>query len=135
MRLCLATLLCVLGLGCGTDDAVSDPLFGHTHSTEMELYQITFDGTEVPHTVGVNQYVVLITTRDGVAVENAQIQLKPWMPDHGHGSDRDPTVVEEAPGRYVFTEVSYTMPGRWQLITEVRAQPGVDSMVVELDVQ
>ncbi len=131
----LSGIVCCLLVACGSTEQQPSSIFGEVHTTEMGLYSITFEGPEIAHTVGVNRYTITLQTSDGMALSQAEVMVTPWMPDHGHGSDRAPTIEEEAPGRYVITDVSYTMPGRWQVMTTVTAVSGMDSVTLDIDVQ
>ena len=49
----------------------------------------------------------------------AQVLISAWMPDHGHGMNRQPRAVEVEPGRYSIRGVLFHMGGYWQLFVDV----------------
>ena len=85
--------------------------------------------------VGLNSYQLHLSDAQNGAVENATIVVTPWMPDHGHGSDRTPRVFDANEGLYDIDNVVFTMPGRWQLNLEIQVGPIADGVTIELNVQ
>lgn len=57
--------------------------------------------------------------RDGVLVGGATLAVRGWMPDHGHGTVREPIVTEVAPGEFRVVAMLFHMRGAWDLSFEV----------------
>ena len=49
------------------------------------------------------------------------VTLDAWMPDHRHGMNYKPAVAALGGGRYRAEGLMFHMPGRWELVFEVRA--------------
>jgi hypothetical protein len=49
------------------------------------------------------------------------VALDAQMPDHRHGMNYRPTIVPGEDGRYRVEGLLFHMPGRWELIFDVRA--------------
>jgi hypothetical protein len=54
-----------------------------------------------------------------VPVEAAQLFVRGYMPDHGHGMIREPAAEEVAPGVYRVRGMLFHMVGFWQLSFDV----------------
>ena len=69
---------------------------------------------------GVNQWrVSLSEMRSGELIDQCQIILTPYMPDHGHGSPLTPSVTPLSDGIYLIEEIAFTMPGLWEMRFDV----------------
>jgi hypothetical protein len=56
-----------------------------------------------------------VIDHDGHAVDGLALSVVPWMPAMGHGASVVPSVTAIGDGRYVADNVSFYMPGAWQL--------------------
>jgi len=54
------------------------------------------------------------------------VRVDGYMPDHRHGMNYRPTVKVLAGGRYLAEGLMFHMPGRWDLIFEVRGDGKTD---------
>ncbi len=52
-------------------------------------------------------------TGDGSALTGCTLDVRPWMPDHNHGSN-NPAGSEGAAGTYSVEGISFIMPGYWE---------------------
>lgn len=112
----LSGLLCSLALGaCGSGDggeklgvlrAQSGPFDG----------EITLDSDSPA--VGDHEADLTLVDGKGEPLDGAQVQVTPFMPAHGHGSD-EVDAAESKPGRYVAKALSLFMPGVWELRVHV----------------
>ena len=84
--------------------------------------------------VGLNRYEIILADEQGIAVEQAQITMIPWMPDHGHGTDREPVITPMGNGVYEVDDVVYTMPGLWHLNVEISTDSMTNNVRFELEV-
>ena len=64
---------------------------------------------------GVNTWSVLLSNLDGSPLDDCQINLTPFMPEHGHGSPLQPIVSSQGEGSYLIKEIAFTMPGLWEM--------------------
>jgi hypothetical protein len=71
-----------------------------------------------PPVAGVNEALIALTdTQTGAPVDGADIAVVPWMPAMGHGTSIVPTVTPQGDGKYLVTNLSFFMPGTWELRT------------------
>jgi hypothetical protein len=73
-------------------------------------------------------------TLDGIALPGAEVILRGWMPDHGHGFVQQPRVVEEGAGAYRVDGVRLHMRGSWQLFFDVRTDSLEETLRFDLEV-
>ncbi len=63
---------------------------------------------------GNNAWTIQVVDKSGGPVTGASITVKPFMPDHGHGSSIIPQVTAGAdPGSYDISLLNLFMPGIW----------------------
>ncbi len=80
---------------------------------------------------GNNDWKIQVVDASGAPVSDATITVKPFMPDHGHGSSITPQVAAGAdPGTYDVSLLNLFMPGIWTVTFDVTTQDNVtDSSV------
>ena len=80
---------------------------------------------------GVNQWrVSLSKTVSNELIDQCQIMLTPYMPDHGHGSPLTPLVTPLSDGIYLIEEIAFTMPGLWEMRFDVSCdQEGQEPLI------
>jgi hypothetical protein len=78
--------------------------------------------------------MVTLTGATGSAITGAQLDAEPWMPSMGHGSPVKPSTTEIGAGEYRIEDLSYTMPGKWEVRVDVSAGGVTDRFGVGLDV-
>jgi hypothetical protein len=78
-----------------------------------------------------NSWTVRISDAAGAPMTTATItKIKPWMPDHGHGTDVVPVVgAIDASGEALIDALDFRMPGVWTTTFDVDTGAGVDSVV------
>jgi YtkA-like len=65
---------------------------------------------------GNNEWSILVVDKTGAPVSGATITVKPFMPDHGHGSSITPQIAASStPGTYDVTLLNLFMPGIWTI--------------------
>ena len=68
-----------------------------------------------PPEKGDNEWELSIRDADGEPLEDLELVVSPFMPDHGHGSPVDPVVApDDEPGSYLVTMV-FNMGGFWEV--------------------
>jgi len=77
---------------------------------------------------GRNEVDLYITDDKGMSVEGANIEITPWMPEHGHGTMWPPTVTEQGKGLYRVV-IALMMTGHWELKIKIRKGDIGDSTV------
>jgi len=81
------------------------------------LVEVAFmQATPAPPDRGENTWVVMVTDSEGAPISDADLEVVPWMPDHGHGSS---VVVEveamQTPGEYRLSPIDLFMAGLWEV--------------------
>lgn len=64
---------------------------------------------------GINKWTLDVTDLADAPVEGATLTVKPWMPDHGHGSPQPVVVEDVGDGQYVLDPVNLFMAGYWEI--------------------
>ncbi len=71
--------------------------------------------------------------REGQPLSGAVLRVRGWMPDHGHGLVRQPTVTELGDGNYRVDNLLLHMRGLWQLVFDVGEGAERQNVVFELE--
>lgn len=89
-----------------------------------------------PPALNGNAWVVQLTDMSGNPVSGATFtSIKPWMPDHGHGSSAIPSATDNHDGTYSIAPLYFFMAGLWQVTFAVQANGMTDSAVFSFCVQ
>ncbi len=129
-------------MACGDDDHENhgaEPN-GDEAATASGLYEtdegfvldLAFD-PDPPRTGEVDLHIEL--SLDEQPVEEAHIEIEPWMPSHGHGANTVPQVHEMGDGQYHVDELTFSMPGHWELAIDIEAREIKSSLLIDLDVE
>ena len=89
-------------------------------STDMGLFAVTMTIGGKGPVVGANAVTLEIRDRQDREVTGAEVEVTPWMPEHGHGVGEKPRVTERGKGTYRVENVVLLMAGRWELRVAVR---------------
>ena len=146
----LLLFVALLAAGCGSETTPGDEHGDHHHHsgtgehdhympgmdrpTVDGLYEVALYSDPKPTQGEIHELQLSITDRDGAALTNARVTVDVHMPDHGHGSDREPSVEETPGGVYAVGNVSLYMMGIWQIDITIEADAGVDAVSFRFDV-
>jgi len=75
---------------------------------------------------GDNTWTIMLVDGNGNPEEGATVDLRPWMPDHGHGSPVEEKVTDLGGGQYKVESLNLFMAGLWQVTFDVSATPEDD---------
>ena len=92
---------------------------GLGRATTNGVHQLALTSDPGPPDVGQVGFVIEV---DGGAMLDGVVELRPWMPLHGHGTV--PEILSGAhdgSGSYAFEPVDLFMPGLWELHVSVDA--------------
>ncbi|MCC6526418.1 MAG: FixH family protein [Polyangiaceae bacterium] len=104
-------------------------------SAASELVLELRTAPDQPPTVGVSSVELRVERASShEPVTGLAIDALPWMPAHDHGASVAPTVAESGGGTYVVANVSFYMPGTWELRLTFSG-PVTDSAVATFDVR
>ncbi len=145
----LAIVLCA-GLGaCGTEDPPPDEepvncaeetrdddfAVGLSKTGNDSIVGFTLmTANPAPPIRGDNSWTIQLNQMNGAAtgapIDGADLQVTPFMPDHGHPSAKtvriEPTGV---PGQYELSPINFWMPGLWETTIDVASPSGNDVVV------
>ena len=99
----------------GADALLDDLEDWQRGTTEDGLCDVAWrsDPAPLPRNVACSLDVQLL--RDGAPLAGARLEVRGWMPDHGHGLVREPTVIDQGDGRFRVDNLLLHMRGLWDL--------------------
>ncbi len=77
-----------------------------------------------PPARGTNTWTIRILGSDGKDLPGATFDVKPFMPDHGHGPSALPTASPSADGSWSVANLDLFMPGVWRVTFTVHGPSG-----------
>lgn len=101
--------------------------------TAGERYLLELEPSARPYEAGDEVALVVVVTDGEQPVEGAELTVRPWMPEHGHGVSGAPT-VETIDAGTIEARWTFPMPGYWELTLKVVGDAGRDRAVVAYDV-
>ena len=114
-------------LGCDTqqtntksvDSLCSEPdigCFDPTWSKESTSYGLQFVSAspQLPER-GSNDWQIHMTSNNMASLDNCNISVTPFMPEHGHGVPAQPNVMKTTQNHYLIQDILFTMPGLWEM--------------------
>lgn len=103
-------------------------LAGMNRTTDDNLFRIELH-IEPPQPVVGNNALVLdvYDARSNERIDDAEIEVIPWMTMHGHGSSKKPTVHKQGSGHYRVENVFFTMEGDWDLMVTIQKKGAKDT--------
>lgn len=127
-------ILCVLWVACGDGDGEDgQPYASGSYHGESGLRVEAVFAPDPPQVGAVDLSLELFI--DTEPLEGAWIEVDPWMPEHGHGSDTRAIAIEEGGGLYSVDELSFSMPGAWELELIVQWADRVSVVIVDIEVE
>ncbi len=107
-----------------------------THASDIaevwtsKRIQISYQSALQPIAINkMHHWVIEIKTLDGLAIEDANVQVTGGMPAHNHGLPTSPRVTEHlGEGRYRVDGMRFHMNGQWEIRISVK-RDGLDELV------
>lgn len=90
-----------------------------TKTTAKGIFEVKITGQGRILKNGRNEVILKVSTEKGKTVEGAQVEITPWMPEHGHGTPWPPIVTEQGQGTYKAV-IPVMMIGAWELRIKVK---------------
>lgn len=113
---------------CDQDPRVAAYAAGMGVASDSGALHVTLIAADpAPPVKGPNTWKVRLTDAAGQPVSGASVDVKPFMPDHGHGSSTKPTVTPGADGAYDVTGLVLFMPGVWRVTFAVTGASPADA--------
>jgi hypothetical protein len=105
--------------------------------TQLESARFVLGFHSEPQTISVGKYFrveVAVCPKPGMlAPESLDVDAR--MPEHGHGMNYKARVVAAAGGRYRAEGLMFHMPGRWEIVFDVRSGDKTDRLTRSILVQ
>lgn len=90
------------------------------------LQFVLLDASPAPPAKDLNRWTVELLDTTGERVTDATLSIAPWMPDHGHGPSRVPTVTVES-SSFVIDSIHLFMAGLWRVTLTASGGSAEDS--------
>lgn len=124
-----------IGLFAGaTAWACGEALGNEVRRIEQAPFVLAYQTT--PPAIPVGRHFVIdfvLCPRDG-AVLPAEVRVDATMPEHRHGMNYRPSVVSRGAGVYRAEGLMFHMPGRWELVFELRGSGAPQRLTQSLQV-
>ena len=105
-----------------------------SRESENGVYSISVSSELYPLTLNkIHSWIVHVESKNGEAVENAEILIGGGMPQHNHGFPTAPEVTEElGDGDYQIEGMKFSMAGWWELQLTINADDGSDTVTFNI---
>jgi len=120
-----AAVLVVLAGATGTTAAQADPCgvdLAAATRIESTHHVVAFATTPAPIPVGRHFIVDFAVCPKGGGALPAQVAIDATMPEHRHGMNYKPSITVTGPGRFRAEGLLFHMPGRWEMIFDLRRE-------------
>jgi YtkA-like len=126
---CLAGLAAGLMAAFGTvaDGCVPD-LPGGGRTLESVRYSVMYRALPEKIPMGEHFSLALAVCANAGAPMPENVTVDAWMPEHRHGMNYKASIKPAGGGRYRAEGLMFHMPGRWELIFELRAAGRTDRL-------
>ena len=130
----------LLAVGCGSaatpaDSAAFTATAYTTVTSESGNLKVELrTSSDQPPPRGTVPIELSVTDSSGARVDDLTVTVVPFMPAMGHGASVKPTVEAKGGGRYLLSNVTLFMPGRWEIRTSFTGK-ATDHATPTLDVQ
>lgn len=103
----------------------------HIDSAQFQLaYRLLPD----PVPVGRHFAIEIVLCPQGAATLPAELRVDASMPEHKHGMNYQPSVKAVSPGHYRAEGLMFHMPGRWELVFELRGSSAPQRLTQSLQI-
>jgi hypothetical protein len=112
------------------DTEYEDIQQGLTKDGENGLIEVKYvSSTPAPPAEGDNSWTVQLMDDSGTPLSDGAVtEVKPWMPDHGHGTQVEPSMSDmDTDGMVDVDNIDFRMPGVWTLTFTVETGGQVDT--------
>lgn len=103
-------------------------------STNGGTYDLRFEPEPQPFLAGEAAAFRVEVRHEGEVVPSAELAIEPWMPDMGHGLSDPVDVVAEGDG-WQQAQLTFSMPGYWELALALDGPPGLDELTIAYEVE
>ena len=111
------------GSVCGDEERAEPFEAGTTGDGVNGTLSIRVDGSDPsPPDLNQNDWTLTVLDTAGSPLDGCTVEVDPWMPDHGHGSDSVVGSATGEAGQYLLEAIDLIMPGFWSV--DVQADCG-----------
>lgn len=130
-------LLCIAMLTASVRAIACDPpALGTTQQlAESARYRIAWRVRPTPIVVAEPFALEMSVCAKPGAQAAEGVQVDATMPEHRHGMNYRPSVIEGPDGRFLVEGMLFHMPGKWRLIFDVRAGGITERLTHDLTVE
>jgi len=102
--------------------ACGEALGAGARRIDSAQFQLAFKLLPDPVPVGQHFAVEVVLCAKGDATLPAELRVDATMPEHKHGMNYRPSITSSGAGRYRAEGLMFHMPGRWELVFELRGR-------------
>lgn len=114
--------------------ACGEKLGAQARRVESAQYQLAYRLLPDPVQVGRHFAIeIMLCPRDG-AVLPTELRVDATMPEHKHGMNYRPSIKAVSPGQYRAEGLMFHMPGRWELVFELRGSGAAQRLTQALQI-
>jgi hypothetical protein len=128
MRLVPIAAAALLAGGLAAAGALAAPcgdgLGSGVHRIDSADWQLVYRTSPDPVPVGRHFAIDFVLCPRGAVAVPAEVRVDATMPEHKHGMNYQPSVAARGSGRYRAEGLMFHMPGRWELVFELRGDGG-----------
>lgn len=118
------------GHDCTTETRADTYVAGLEKVSPTVGYKVRLmDSVPAPPQKGDNTWMIQVVDSGDAPVTGADVEVTPFMPDHGHGTPITTDVTEMTGGNYEGKPVNLWMPGLWEVTVEVTKDAQMDEVV------
>lgn len=78
-----------------------------------------------------NAWTLRVTDLSGTPLEDFTVEVRPWMPDHGHGTGTSAEITHLGDGEVRFDPLRFHMQGLWEVtFTITESHGGTEDFVI-----
>ncbi len=108
-------------------------LAGMNRITDAKLFRVELELEPAQPIVGTNAVVLTVSdARSNLKIDDASIEVVPWMTMHDHGSSKKPSIKNMGSGRYQVENVYFTTAGEWDLLITIEKKGVKDSAIFSI---
>lgn len=82
------------------------------------------DASPAPPARYINDWTLAFSASGAQELEGVEVEITPWMPDHGHGTAAPITIEALGGGLFTATGIDLFMVGYWEVHIDVSAPDG-----------
>ena len=124
LRALAAALALLAAWACGPARACGDQLGPQARRIDAAQVQLAYRLRPDPVPVGRHFAIDIVVCPKGNVPLPAELRVDATMPEHRHGMNYRPSIQSVGPGQYRAEGLLFHMPGRWELVFELRDRNG-----------